>query len=573
MVPGITGSTVVRVEIIALALAVCVGFVRPRLGSAFFSAVEARGLAIARRPIVSLIAVFAFALGLRLALLPVAPIPVPSANDEFSYLLASDTFAHGRLANPTNPMWEHFESIHIDQRPAYASMYPPVQGLILAAGQVVSGTPWVGILVAMAAMCAAITWMLRGWCSPGWALLGGVLAALRLGTFGYWINSYYGGVHAALGGALVFGALPRIRQHAAPRYAIVLAAGAAILANSRPFEGAIVTGAAAATLVLWMVRQEIPWRTGVRRIALPAVTVLAAAGAWMAYYNWRAFGDPLTLPYSVNRTTYAVTPMFIFQPLKPAPEYRHDEMRRFFTEWEPMSYRYLRTFWGFRHALLDRYGQAEQFFLGPLFLLPLLIFPRSLLEPRIRMPVVTAAALVLMMTTTVWLLPHYLAAITGAVYVLMLEGLRRLGAWEFRGRPTGQFIVRGIVVSCFLSVAFVAGVRALGLEQLKESTYGYVLPGAGLRDRAALIERWSHGPARHLVFVRYANTHNVHKEWVYNEADIESAKVIWAREMTDAENQRLIEHLPDREVWLVEPDVDPVRVTAIRRVTSTSPEP
>jgi hypothetical protein len=195
------------------AIAVSLAFCWPRAGSSWFKAAERAFSRLARQKTASVVVVGIAAFVLRLALLPLFPIPKPYIYDDFSFLLAANTFASGRLTNPTPAMWTHFESFHIDMVPTYMSMYFPAQGLLLAAGKVVTGYAWFGLLAVTALMCAAICWMLQAWLPPGWALLGGLLAVLRLGLFSYWINMYTGaGSVAALGGALVLGALPRLEN-------------------------------------------------------------------------------------------------------------------------------------------------------------------------------------------------------------------------------------------------------------------------------------------------------------------------------------------------------------------------
>ena len=134
------------------------------------------------------------------------PIPQPGTHDEFSYLLAADTFASGRLTNPTHPMWKHFESFHINQHPTYMSMYFPAQGLALAAGRLLAGNPWFGVCLSAALMCAVICWMLQGWIPSRWALLGGVLVVARLGLLSYFTNGYW----SACLPAVVYPQLPEI---------------------------------------------------------------------------------------------------------------------------------------------------------------------------------------------------------------------------------------------------------------------------------------------------------------------------------------------------------------------------
>jgi hypothetical protein len=422
--PSVSGAapSIALLEFGLTLIAVALAFAFPKAGSARFARIERTFSGLARRQGWAVATVGGAALLLRLAILPVCPIPLPFVPDDFSFLLSADTFAHGRLANPTPAMWQHFESIHITMNPTYGSMYFPATGLVLAAGQVIAGHAWFGLLAVTALMCAAICWMLQAWLPPGWALLGGIISVLRIGLFSYWINTYHGGGSvSALGGALVLGAFPRLMKSVRLRDGLLLAIGISLLMLNRPYEGLLLCLPMAFVLgrrMLFGKNRPAPSML-LRTAALPLLLVIAA-GAWLGYYDYRAFGSPTTLPYSVNRSTYAVTPYFIWQPPKPLPAYRHEVMKTFYSVYELQGYTSSHSLTGFEGALIVKTLNALLFFAGAALFPILLFLPRAVADRRIRFLIVSVAILTCGMLIQIFLIPHYLAPFTAAFYALGL---------------------------------------------------------------------------------------------------------------------------------------------------------
>lgn len=561
------GPSLLMIEGGLTVIAVAVSFCWPRLGAPFFARVERVFTRLARRRGLAVAFTGAAALGLRLALLPFCPIPNPFLPNDFSFLLAADTFASGRLTNATPAMWKHFESIHITMQPTYMSMYFPAQGLVLAAGRLLFGHPWFGVLCASALMCAAICWMLQAWLPPTWALLGGLLAVLRLGLFSYWINTYSGGGSvAALGGALLLGALPRFMRNVRLRDAILLAAGAILLATTRPFEGVLLCIPVGAALLRWMLigANRPAGAVLARRLALP-VAMMVAAGAWMGWYNYRAFGSAATLPYTVNRATYAMAPYFVWQAQRPEPLYRHAEMRRFYYVSELNDYAKIHSRSGFVTQTLLKGLTTVMFFAGVALAPPLFMLRRVLLDRRTRFLVVCVVVLAAGMIIEIFLIPHYLAPFTAAFYALGLQGMRHLRVWQPGGEPVGRGIVRLTVMLCVVLAGVRAGAKPLHLKfsewpvaQWIDTWYG---PGQFGGERARIAKQLEQLPGKQLVIVQYSADHNPFNEWVYNRADIDDAKVIWAQKMDAADDLELMQHYKDRKVWLAQPDAQPAEIS------------
>lgn len=505
-------------------------------------------------------------LALRLAVLPAEPIPHPAIHDEFSYLLQADTFAHGRLTNPTPKMWEHFETFYVIFQPTYCSKYFPAQGMFLALGQVVFGHPYWGVWLTSGLMCAAITWMLQGWLPSVWALIGGLIAMLRYGVFGYWADSYWGGNVAAIGGALVLGALPRIKSEPRLGDSILMGIGLALLANSRPWEGLVLSIPVAVILIVWMMGPNSPsFQILLRRIVLPLGAMLALCAAWLGYYNRATTGNPLLTPFEVYEQTYGAVPNMIWQQMKPEPIYRHAALRALRVEYE----RDVKSHAG-STGYMAKIASAVIFFLGPVLLLPfaglLTASPYNLTWRRLSSDGRTLLVITFICWASAELVvfysPHYSAPSTGLIVLLVLLAMRRLR----RKSESGVLLVRAIPVIC--AVIFTLRILAtpLHISVGQIHPYGWYRFPLGYPNgrpfRAPTEAELNNISGDHLVIVRYGPKHDVHLEWVYNGADIDHSRIVWAREMNADKNRELIEYFKNRKIWLLEPDLMPPRRSA-----------
>lgn len=500
-----------------------------------------------------ILALFFAVIAIRLVALPLLRVPVPGIHDEYSYLLMGDTFAHGRLANPPHPMWLSFETFHVSWFPTYSSIYPPAQGAILAIGQLL-GSPWIGVLLSAAAMCSAIAWMLQAWMPSRWALLGGVLAATKFGVASYWMNSYWGGAAAAIGGALVLGVLGRISKHPTAWNGVVLGLGVAILANSRPYEGMLFCIPAAAWFIWWFAttknRSSVPHTAfssaqAKTKVLISVLIVLTAAATFMGYYNWRLTGNALLMPHTLRTRTYHSSALFLWEESRPPLHYNNRQFEDFYNGWERENYRHTwRDVWRVSLEKINRGGHTY-FWWGVILLAPGV--PFVLRDKKMRLLLTTIFIGALGVFAVIWSFAHYAAPFTCVIVALLVQSVRHLRTIKVAARPLGRWLSR-------------AAILLLLIETISYPIRHQCDPLAwtcqGDPSRAAIQNHLSQQPGKHLIIVRYEPDHNIHDEWVYNGADIDAAKVLWARELDEPQNAKLLAYFKDRTVWLVEPDND-----------------
>ena len=132
----------------------------------------------------------------------------------------------------------------------------------------------------------------------------------------------------------------------------------------------------------------------------------------------------------------------------------------------------------------------------------------------------------------------------------------------------GRDLARLIFFLCIAHFLFWYGFHAFGRREFAAPMVRYetwdAINQGDPEGRISIHQQLAEAPGKQVVLVRYFRQHTF-DEWVYNEADIDRAAVVWARDLGPEENEKLHRYYPDRTLWLLEPDFRPPRLTPYRR--------
>ena len=131
-------------------------------------------------------------------------------------------------------------------------------------------------------------------------------------------------------------------------------------------------------------------------------------------------------------------------------------------------------------------------------------------------------------------LHHYFAVLLGLLLLLGMEGFYLIKT------ASGKNGARLVGIIAVLMIAISYTFQALG-EVAQENGERWAL------DREDIIRKLEKLPGGQLVLVSYAKDHSIHEEWVYNGADIDGSKVLFAHSLPN--NGPLLQYFKNRKVW------------------------
>jgi hypothetical protein len=489
---------------------------------------------------------------LRLLLLPVIGTPAPENTDEFVHLLNAEIYTRGNLAEKPHPLSHYLETIYVLQRPAYAGIYPPGQGLVLALG-ILCGHPWIGVLLSCALAGGCLYWFLSALFPAPWAFAASVLCGIRWFTVSYWGNSYFGGPLVAFGALLLAGSLLRLVRKPNATLSLTAALGWSCIWLVRPFESLAVL---AAVISFILAHRRTVARTLPLRLPLvwPALLCIAAAMLFTGLHNLRVTGSAFKLPYQQAQEQYGVPQNPLFLPVVADPGLRQSNLRQVYL-WQLEARQAMLT-WprGVELALQKPWFLFADLF-GPVLLFAVVAIWDCGGRSRRRMALVLTIVLLAPTLTYPFAASHYSAACAPLAAFFAAEAMRRLSH-----KPSGLFRRSAKWKWSVVLLVGLASLADASVFRLRSSMPEDRLAYQARRQVIATLEAM---PGRHLVLVRYGSNHSFREEWVFNAADIDSSRIIWAVLPEDRPIEPLLTYFRSRAVWRLDADQRPAKLTRL----------
>lgn len=457
--------------------------------------------------------------------------PEPSTPLAHARLLAAETFASGRLANPSIPGGSLLQTYLTLQEPAYSAVSSPGPALFLALG-LLGGDPLLGIWLSAGLLGLSVAWMIRGYASLRWAVIGSLITTIWFGALSFWTQSYDGSVTVAIGLALAWGASRRYRarKQASDLLIFSLGVGWSLLCDPVAAILPLVIPTYIIAKTWWRTR-----RTAVLAALLPGIGLFVIVQLPL---NWATTGHPLTSPASVYRERYDNNPRFLWDmPTLPATidilrMEQYDAMIQM-----PSS----RLESPVAKTWANRIKETVVFHIGlPALLLLIGAFWIGL--TRWARWMLLGALSVL--AGTLFILRFSLSNGAGLAIVgilLTIWGIRRI--WVAKERDGKDYWrLSGAFLALLLVCAYA---RGLGVKHDD-------VVNRHIKYKNELISHLvKKETGRHLVMVQYDHKVPPQVEYVYNSANPEKQDVVWARANDRADPSDLFTHFKDRKTWMI----------------------
>jgi 4-amino-4-deoxy-L-arabinose transferase-like glycosyltransferase len=375
-----------------------------------------------------------------------------------------------------------------------------------------------------------------------------------------WANSYWGGALAAAAGCLVFGSLPRLQATGRARDAALLGAGLGLHMLIRQFESIF--------LILVVILYFLP---ALRKplLKLAGIAALAALPALLLTFvqNKMVTGSWTQLPEALSQYQYGVPASLTFE----APQVPHRQL----TRQQAMDYKMQLSFHQGAETIGSYFQRLEYrvrfyrfFFLPPLYLACIAFF-WSLREYRFVWVACTLAIFALGTNFFPAFQIHYIAAVTCLFVLVAVAGLQQMSRLRIRGHSAGQEAAVLIAILCGAHFLFwysmhLAEDNDFSLAARRLETWDSINHANPAR-RIFVAQELDKVPGQLLVFVRYLPQHIFQDEWVYNAADIDGSRIVWARDLGTGENEELLRYYPGRTALVLETDFQRPKLSEYRK--------